>query len=427
MIYLLCTLTLLIACAPRLPLQQEQRYVNLLARRDYFALRAEMARVGKALPRQQRLYYGAYLENAFNQPAASIQTANQLLLNRKGKLRPETASNLLILQIDNYAKTFDYARAHEVSQLLLQRYASVLDSSYLASIANSDQIWAALTAVPPQQILFDEASSIPWKRDKMGLMTVPVRAGLETMDFIFDTGANFSTISETYARKMGMEILDASLDVGSSTGTMVRSRIGVADAFRMGNMLIQHAVFLVLPDEQLSFPQYKYAINGIIGFPVIEQMKEVHILKNGTITVPAAPHDASLRNLALHELMPMVLLASDRDTLIYHLDTGAKQTALFSPYYEKYRAELEQQGAPDTVHVGGAGGMVATPVYTIDSLSLYIGSHEARLKRVKVQTQRLDNFGDIFSGHIGQDVIRQFDEMILNFVYMYLDFAIQGE
>ncbi len=410
------------ACSPRLSLPQQQAYVDMLARRDYFALRDEMGQSGRRLSPEQRQYYQAYLENAFNQPAASIRTANRLLLGKQAKLSPETVSNLLILQIDNYAKTFAYAQAHEVSQLLLTRYAQVLDSSYRASIANSDRIWAALAGQEAQRIFFEGESRIPWKRDKMGLMTVPLRSGLAQWDFVFDTGANFSTISETNARKMDLKLLDAEFDVSSSTGLQLRSRIGIAEAFRMGNMLIQHAVFLVLPDDQLAFPQYHYTIPGIIGFPVIEQMREVRIHKNGTLTVPAQPQDRGLRNLALHELMPMVRLASDRDTLVYHLDTGARQTAFFSPYYEKYRAELERQGAPDTVRVGGAGGMVALPVYNVKKLTLYIGDQQAHLSDVKVQTQRMEHTGDLFYGHIGQDVIRQFDEMILNFVQMYLDF-----
>ena len=45
----------------------------------------------------------------------------------------------------------------------------------------------------------------------------------------------------------------------------------------------KNVVFLVLDDEDISFPQIEYYINGIIGFPVIEAMDEVRISKNNTI------------------------------------------------------------------------------------------------------------------------------------------------
>ncbi len=44
-------------------------------------------------------------------------------------------------------------------------------------------------------------------------------------------------------------------------------------------------MFIVFPDSVLSFAGGAYKINGIIGFPVIEQLQEVRIDKAGFIEV----------------------------------------------------------------------------------------------------------------------------------------------
>jgi predicted aspartyl protease len=73
------------------------------------------------------------------------------------------------------------------------------------------------------------------------------------IDFIFDTGANFSTVTETTAKRLNMRIMDtATIEVGSITSHKVRSKIGVCPEFNLGNIKVENAVFLVFPDEALA-------------------------------------------------------------------------------------------------------------------------------------------------------------------------------
>jgi hypothetical protein len=36
----------------------------------------------------------------------------------------------------------------------------------------------------------------------------------------------------------------------------------------IGKIVVENVVFLVFPDDQLSFPQIGYKISGILGYPV---------------------------------------------------------------------------------------------------------------------------------------------------------------
>ncbi len=63
--------------------------------------------------------------------------------------------------------------------------------------------------------------------------------------------------------------------------------------------------FLVFPDEALAFPEIGYQIHGIIGFPVIEGMKEIEITRDDRFIVPDKRSTFSERNLAIDFLTPL--------------------------------------------------------------------------------------------------------------------------
>jgi hypothetical protein len=70
---------------------------------------------------------------------------------------------------------------------------------------------------------------------------------------------------------------------------------------------------------------------------------------------------------------------------------------------------------------GGVGGSVKTLDYILPVVNLKIGEKKIELKDVAVHTAPTFK-GQRYNGNIGQDVIRQFDEMVLNFESMYLLF-----
>jgi hypothetical protein len=72
--------------------------------------------------------------------------------------------------------------------------------------------------------------------------------------------------------------------------------------------------------------------------------------------------------------------------------------------------------------VGGAGGMRQVRAYTLSPLVLRIGGREATVPQVRVYIEPTSSDSDRFYGNIGQDVIRQFEAMTLDFRRMQLRF-----
>jgi len=51
-------------------------------------------------------------------------------------------------------------------------------------------------------------------------------------------------------------------------------------------------------------------MNIIIGYPVIAQLREVHIRKSGSLLIPVKPTTSDLHNLAMDELDPLILFSA---------------------------------------------------------------------------------------------------------------------
>ena len=132
----------------------------------------------------------------------------------------------------------------------------------------------------------------------------------------------------------------------ASTGLEVNCDIAIADELIIGEITCKNVVFLVLNDEDLSFPQIDYYPNGAIGFPVIEALDEIRIDKDNNIFVPQNPVEYTFNNFALDGLMPIIACEYEGDTLSFHFDTGATSTSLYSQFYKDYKEEIEISSLP---------------------------------------------------------------------------------
>jgi len=264
------------------------------------------------------------------------------------------------------------------------------------------------------------------KKNEFNHMTMQVTCNGVSEDFIFDTGANLSTIVESCAGLMGIKPFEDSVQVGTSTGSHVAMKLGVADSLRIGGLLFENVVFLILPDEQLSFPEINYYIRGIIGFPLMYQMKEIRIDRTGSMFVPQIPVKQNLHNLFLDGLTPVVQLISNQDTLLFNMDTGAVSSEFSKKYFDTHQEIIIEKGIKRTTKRGGAGGMIETETHELTEVPFKIGNFQMTLPRIQVETRKY-SFNEDFDGNLGQDVLMHFDEMILNFDSMYLTFSNKKE
>ena len=397
----------------------EEAMHTLLDKGNFFELRDILKERADSISPSKFQFFSAFVQNAFNQNSLSKETIDGLLETRHN-LPDSLVAELMLLQRDNYIKAFDYKNAATTGQQLIERFDSLFDEGKIHSIKNKNTIYGGLIQTPPQTTIATEGSTIEWKRDKVGLMTLPVSIGSSSYDFIFDTRAGISVIMKSYAEKLKLRMPGVRYQEGSGiTGNTFEAELGIADSLTIGNINVYNVVFQVLPDEILSFPSMDYSIKGIIGFPLIVQWKRFRIDQSGTITLLASNDTASFQNLAFDEAAIVLRTQAANDTLSFYLDSGANHSELFSNFYFERESLVKQTANVDTIEVGGVGGVQKKQVYTLPTLDLQIDNLNATLHDIQVLTKPTYQ-GQKHYGNIGQDVLSQFKEIVFDFDAMSL-------
>jgi predicted aspartyl protease len=416
--YLLPAL-LFVACHGKDSSQLSRHLQHLADEKEYFrldkALQAETD-----LPDVQISYFNAILDNAFNHNEACISTVDSLLGINALPFPDSIKVNLLQLQADSYFKLGQYAKAALNDSLVIARYPKSLTKDALDDIRNDSLIRNALKNTPPQQTTIADNTTIHWTRDSIGLIEIPVNTGGQAVNAIFDTRANISSITRTYADKLHLHLINVSYQESSGiTGARFQVSLGIADSVHIGNILVRNAVFQVMPDSILYLAPIKFQLNLILGMPVIEQLGEIQWYANGDMTFPRTPGTSNLHNLALDGLDPVMALATGNDTLVFDFDTGATTSVLYYAYFKEQKATILKTAVKKTQMFGGAGGVTKKDSYILPSLLLALDHKTVSVDSVSILTEKIFP-GEKLYGNIGQDFMKQFTEMTINFHDMYI-------
>lgn len=394
---------------------------QILEKKNYFKLKDAVELNEDKLTEDRLLYYNVFIAKAFGKHDLSTQYIDDLLKNHRQTLNDTMVVKLLDIKASNKIYNYQYKEASDIYTDILNNHHKVLDSSDIANYKNIQVLFSSIAPVKPQVVHKNKDVNISANRNGFNHLMTPVKSNTVVDSFIFDTGANFSTICESQARKMNLKIINTKIDVGSSTKTNVESKLAIAESLYIGDILFENIVFLVLPDSQLTFTQINYRIKGIIGFPVIHQLGEVHLHKNGMITVPIKHKDQKLANMFFEGLNPVVKVFSGIDTLFFTFDTGAKGSELSIKYYKEHEKSIKSKGEFQTNQNGGVGGLNAVNEYMLKDFPMTIGSKSLTLSKIPVTLEEY-GFNKYFDGNLGQDAIKQFNKLIINFERMYIDF-----
>ncbi|MDP4275804.1 MAG: retropepsin-like aspartic protease, partial [Bacteroidota bacterium] len=322
---------------------------------------------------------------------------------------------LFKIREDNFLKTYNYRGAKKTASFILKNYKNYLSLREKEDEENNLKTYSALKNAPSQKVVILQNTEIKMIKDIAGLKNLKVSANHDTLNFIFDTGANFSTTSQSVAKRLKMNIIPGLIEVNTSTGVKVKAQLAVCKQLNLGNIEIRNAVFLVLPDQSLSFPQIKYQIYGILGYPVIESFREVQITRDGNFIVPKNETVfLGNSNLSMNGLAPLICIEGKH----YTFDTGADHTLLYRLFYIEHQEEIDKSYKPQKISFGGAAGRSEFEGYIIDHTFNFCGK-TFNLKGIQLLKEKINDDETVY-GNIGQDFILQFNKMTLNFDHMFI-------
>ncbi|MDC7125936.1 MAG: retropepsin-like aspartic protease [Spirochaetales bacterium] len=388
---------------------------NYIDQQDYFIARTSYVEKKDELNPTHQKIIRALLANSFNNLDESEKLIDELLKN-KSDLPESVQFKLYLTQRDNATKLYEYKKAADAVDIILKNYTEYVPD--IQDYENDFTLWSSLKDAPQQRVVINDNTTVMMKKDKVGLDNLEVSANGSSSLFIFDTGANLSTTTESVAKMFGMKIIPTEINIGTSTGHEVFAKLALCDEFSFGDIDVFNAVFLVLPDEQLSFPDMEYQIYGILGYPVMAALKEVKLSRNGEFIVPKEETTfTEPPNLAMNNLDILINIEEKS----FHFDTGAVDLLLYYRFYVENKEELESSCQLQKVNIGGASGIHEFDGFKIDR-EFEFGGDNILFKDIIVLKDELPSNGQNYYGLIGQVLINRYKTMTLNFDKMHIKF-----
>jgi len=387
------------------------------ANKQYFELRDQLKEGGddKSV---DLLFYRGVVNNKFNRPNLSITYFREYLKQARERSDPEMLIQCYEMLADDYRKTYQYRRAAETYTALLTKFAHKLDASKKSDLENAVKLWRALSNVPRQTIVMEGDSVI--KKDQEGHF--PLEINHRKVSFIFDTGANLSVVTSSLAKRLALNIIDASINVLAVAGNTVKARLAVARSMRIGKADIHNAVFLVFDDKDLYISESSFQINGLIGFPIIEALREVAFVHDREIHISATAANGGEQNMCFDGLSPLIAGWFKDKRLIFALDTGATRSTLFPPFYEQYEDMIKTGYQKYSERVRGVGGYKEIRAYLAKNVVMTFSGKDAHFAQIPILIEHTTDKSHYFYGNLGQDLIKQFERMTLNFETMNVVF-----
>ncbi len=361
----------------------------------------------------QKLFLSAMINNAFCKNDISSAEIDKYVNTFAAEYSDTLFVELLETQLDNYVKLNEYGKAAGVVEKILANSTAALKEKDIKDLKNSLNIWKALAGVKKQEVICDNAG-LGFTRDIANLINIEVECGAVKQNAVFDTGANLSVIVESLAGKMNIKPLGDSIIVKAATGTEVNAKIGVAEELKINNIIVKNALFLIFPDEALSFGTF-YKINMIIGFPIIRDMGQVIFdLKDNMIYVTKRELTEE-GNMFLFGLMPIIKVNFENEELLFSFDSGAKATHFNKIFLETAANYPQYKIIEDSVKIGSAGGIHDKKVKKIEQVKVKILEKEVTLKDVNILKEDLIDLAETTHGNLGQDAISSGKGFIMDF------------
>jgi hypothetical protein len=362
---------------------------------------------------EHKFLYEGLVQNAFNQKEKSIQT----LL----KLDQETLSDSLkfaYLRVmnDNYVKVQNYKEAYATGKLLTEKYNAYFEADDREAEADAVKIWKCLQHSPAQKVIKSGDSRLSFAKDLAGLHTLPVKFGKTTHNFVFDTGAGISCVTDTYAKKLKIKIVSREpINVQGGTGAANSVRIGLVPKLSFGNITVENAVFLVFPDSAFSFAGGAYTINGIIGFPIIEALDLIAMEEDSIYIPQTVPVNPKLHhNFAFIQMSPIIYLRVFDQELPCLFDTGDSDFSFTKTFYDQFSSQLN--GEFQQLKKAGAGGAVEYKALVAKPFHIFAGGQDILPAHIVVDTENDHVVGNEIYGNIGQGLIKKFKRTTIDFV-----------
>jgi predicted aspartyl protease len=368
-------------------------------------------------------YFEGILADRRNRPVEAIAVLEKILPGLRTS-NPNRAATALRALASDYFMVGRYADASDAYSDLLQHFPGEFNHAEKQAFEDNLHTFELLRNAPPQTISGNRRFTVPLRRDTIGDIDVPLEIGDTKQWWIFDTGANISTISLTTAKRLGLPISKGKATTQSgATGTEVPLWTTVIPQLTFGGVIIHNAVAQVMEDKALDIDLGKnghYQIQGILGYPVLQALGSFTVAGNDMAVSPKSQPSPRSTKMYVEELTPLIAATIEGHELLFSFDTGASSGSFTAKYLREFPRQFSSL-KPRKSGAGGAGGTRFFKAYHLPRIDIALGSATATLNDVQVNTNDLGvGLLDQLYGNLGQSLLSPFRSYTIDFSRMQL-------
>lgn len=364
----------------------------------------------------------ALLASNFNRPVEFREKLQKLIAEHQAELGFENVCNMTVIgaMVEGYEG--NYAVAADMVKAIAEAVKAATGSLEGTGLSELLAYYEAVREYPAP-VLEKPAEDIKIAlTEKSYLLGIPVVVNGKTYDFILDTGASFTMISQDLANDMGVKIIGDPVFVGGGESTGGYGQRAFIENMNVGPVSFKNVIAFVSENPTDDDP---LKVDAVLGMDFIERGGELQIdLAAMTLTIPAQPTvmPASGRNIILERNIPVVeTTAANGNRYTFILDTGASGANLSDLWFAK-NAEVAAALPVETQNVWGHGGAVQLEIVKIPEYKLTIGTASAEFKDLPATVPANGTVSSSRDGRLGMGLLKQFSKVIFNFEDMFVAF-----
>jgi predicted aspartyl protease len=259
-----------------------------------------------------------------------------------------------------------------------------------------------------QTLVKRDISSVTMQHGTEGLY-LPLTINGKESAYAFDTGANFSVMSESEASRLSLHVHQVGTRIGDSSGGQIGLRVAIVENFVVGGLHLKNVAFAVLPDSQEPFKDLPDGKRGLIGIPVLLAMQAFQWEPAGKfiLGLTTKNRDLDSSNLCFDESFPVTQAWFQDKPMELTVDSGAQTTVLGPPFAKDFASLLKSSGHAETHKLTGVAGSSSYDSVLLSSVTIKIGGHDVTLSPAHVLTNSSSDTSSWAAGNLGIDLLNQ--------------------
>ena len=361
------------------------------------------------------------LASNFNRPAELREKLQKLIAEHQAELGFGNVCNMTVMgaMIEGYEG--NYAVAADMVKAIADAVKSANGSLEGTGLSELLAYYEAVREYPAP-ILERPAEDVKIAlTEKSGLMWIPVVVNGKTYDFILDTGASFTMISQDLAKDMGAQIISNPVFVRGGESPGGYGQRAFIENMNLGPVSLKNIIAFVSENPSDDDP---LKVDAVLGMDFIKRAGEIQIdLSTMTLTIPVQRTLPLYgRNIILEVNIPIVEAADvNGNKYTFILDTGASEDNLSDLWFSK-NAEIAAKLPTLNQRTWGHGGIVQNQIVKIPEYKLIIDNAPANFKEIPAILPANGTASSTRDGRLGMGLLRQFKKAIFNFEDMFVAF-----